>query len=62
MNDPDSEISKRMATNSTAVLRPGMGTEPNVYYIGLEHADEHDVEHRGRYVKVTTHRKQQARS
>lgn len=63
LNDPESEISKRMATNSTAVLRPGMGTEPNVYYIGLEHADEHDVDGtRGRHVKVTTHRKQQARS
>jgi hypothetical protein len=43
------------------VLRPGQGTEPNVFYIGLDHADEHDTEHRGQYVSVTTHRREEAR-
>ena len=61
LNDPDSEISRLVASNPVQVLRPGQGTEPNVFYIGLDHADEHDVTHRNRYVRVTTHRKQQER-
>ncbi len=61
LNDPNSEISKLIATNPVTVLRPGQGTEPNVFYIDLDHADEHDVLHRGRYVDVTTHRQQEAR-
>jgi tetrathionate reductase subunit B len=61
LDDPNSEISKLIATNPVTVLRPGQGTEPNVFYIDLDHADEHDVLHRGRYVDVTTHRQQEAR-
>ncbi len=61
LNDPDSEISKRIASNPVTVLRQGQGTEPNVYYIAADHSDEHDVAHRGKYVDVTTHRQQEAR-
>ncbi len=56
ISDPDSEISKQLATNPTTVLRPGKGTEPQVYYIGADHSDEHE-NNRGWYdVRVTTHR------
>ena len=61
LNDPESEISKQVRTQPVTVLRPGQGTEPNVFYIGLDHADEHDTEHRGQYVSVTTHRREEAR-
>ena len=61
LSDPDSEISQKLATNPTTVLRPGMGTEPQVYYIGADHSDEHENE-RGWYdVRVTTHRKEKRR-
>jgi tetrathionate reductase subunit B len=60
INDPDSEISKLIATNPVSVLRPEKGTEPNVYYIAADHSDEIERE-RGRYVRVTTHREQEAR-
>ncbi len=61
LNDPESEISKLIAKNPVTVLRAEMGTEPNVFYIGLDHADEHDVRHRDRHVRVTTHRKRKER-
>ena len=61
LNDPNSEISKLIASNPVTVLRPGQGTEPNVFYIDLDHADEHDVAHRNKYTRVTTHRQQEAR-
>ncbi|MFQ5938151.1 MAG: sulfate reduction electron transfer complex DsrMKJOP subunit DsrO [Acidiferrobacterales bacterium] len=61
LNDPESEISRLIASNPVQVLRPAQGTEPNVFYIGLDHADEHDVVHRNQYVRVTTHRRQQER-
>lgn len=61
ISDPDSEISKLLATNPTTVLRPGKGTEPNVYYIGADHSDEHE-NNRGWYdVRVITHRAQKDR-
>ena len=61
ISDPESEISRVMATNPVTVLRPGMGTEPNVYYIGADHSDEHE-NNRGWYdVRVTTHRKEKDR-
>ncbi len=58
LNDPDSEIVRMIASNPVTVLRQGQGTEPNVYYIAVDDADEHDVVHRGMYVRVTTHREQ----
>lgn len=61
INDPKSEISKLIATNPVTVLRAAMGTEPNVFYIGADHADTHDVVHRGRYVRIDTHRENQER-
>jgi tetrathionate reductase subunit B len=61
LNDPHSEISREVASNPVTVLRQGQGTEPNVYYIAADHSDEHEVVHRGRYVRVTTHREQEAR-
>ncbi len=60
INDPDSEISRLIAANPVTVLRPGQGTEPNVYYIAADHSDEHE-RNRGRYVRVTTHREQTER-
>ncbi len=61
LSDPTSEISRLLATNPTTVLRPGKGTEPNVYYIGADHSDEHENK-RGWYdVRITTHRKQKER-
>ena len=60
INDPDSEISQMLNTNAVSVLRPGQGTEPSVYYIGADTADEH-YRARGQYVDVSTHRKQQDR-
>ena len=49
VNDPDSEISKLLAEAGDAVkvLRPEMGTDPHVYYIGLETAFEGKVEGQG---------------
>ena len=56
ISDPTSEISRLLATNPTTVLRPGKGTEPNVYYIGADHSDEHE-NNRGWYdVRVITNR------
>lgn len=58
LNDPSSEISKKIATNPVTVLRPEQGTEPNVYYIAADHSDEHTAAAQGRYVRVDTHRRQ----
>jgi len=61
ISDPDTEISRLLATNPVTVLRAGKGTEPNVYYIGADHSDERDSE-RGWYeVQVETHRRQKQR-
>ncbi|MHC4860170.1 MAG: sulfate reduction electron transfer complex DsrMKJOP subunit DsrO [Planctomycetota bacterium] len=35
LNDPESEVSKLIASKSVKRLREGLGTEPKVYYIGL---------------------------
>jgi len=35
MNDPTSEISRILADNPTKRIRPDLGTEPKVHYIGL---------------------------
>ncbi len=60
LNDPDSEISRQISSNPVSVLRPGMGTEPHVYYIAVDHSDEHELR-RGKYVRVETHRRQKER-
>ena len=36
LNDPDSEVSKVMRENNVMVLKKDQGTEPKVYYIGLD--------------------------
>jgi tetrathionate reductase subunit B len=61
INDPESEVSKLIATNAVTVLRPEQGTEPNVYYIGADHTDERDPVAEGMYVRVTTNRRYQER-
>jgi tetrathionate reductase subunit B len=35
LNDPNSEISKRIASGGASRLREDLGTEPKVYYLGL---------------------------
>jgi len=35
-NDPESPISKFLRENRTRVLKPEMGTSPNVFYVGLD--------------------------
>ena len=43
LDDPDSEVSKLIATNPTTVMKPGQGTEPQVYYIGADTTLDTDV-------------------
>ena len=38
-NDPSSEIHRLIATNPVSVIRETYGTQPNVYYIGLDTTD-----------------------
>jgi tetrathionate reductase subunit B len=45
LNDPDSEISKLLASQPVQVLKPELGTEPQVFYI----APEKDA--MGRYIE-----------
>ncbi len=59
--DQNSEISKRLDENPTTVLRREMGTQPNVFYIAAEQADEHDAKYWNEYIRVTTHRKDKKR-
>jgi tetrathionate reductase subunit B len=61
LNDPDSEIARMIASNPVSVLRPGMGTEPNVYYIAADHTDEHELRRGWQHVQVTTHRQAEER-
>lgn len=35
LNDPESDVSQLIAGNSVQRIRPDLGTEPKVYYIGL---------------------------
>jgi len=60
LNDSNSEISRLIDSSPVSVLRPAMGTEPNVFYIAADHSDEHEVR-RGRYVRIETHRRQKER-
>lgn len=58
LNDPDSEISKAIAHNRVSVLRPEMGTLPNVYYIDADHSDPSDVRRAETgELRVVTHRR-----
>ena len=55
--DPNSNVSKLIARNRVTVLRRGMGTEPNVYYISADYTDEIDSKRpEVRTVRVITHR------
>lgn len=36
MNDPQSEVSRLIATETVTVLKPELGTSPTVYYIGAD--------------------------
>jgi len=56
LNDPNSEVAKLVATEPVTVLRQEMGTKPNVFYIGADHADESDTRVPGQYIRVDTHR------
>lgn len=56
LNDPKSEISRLIAKNAVTVLRPEMDTQPNVFYIGIDYADERDVRFPNQHIRVTTHR------
>jgi tetrathionate reductase subunit B len=61
LNDPESEISKKIALNPVTVLRPEKGTEPNVFYIAADHTDERTTTVPNQYVRVDTHRRQMER-
>ena len=61
MNDPDSEVARLIATEAVTVLRSGIGTKPNVFYIGADHADPSDTRYEGQYIRVDTHRKEKER-
>lgn len=56
LNDPKSEISQLIASNAVTVLRPEMGTKPNVFYIGADHADEYDARFANQHIRINTHR------
>lgn len=36
LNDPNSEVAQLLAKENVSVLRPDMGTAPQVYYIGMD--------------------------
>ncbi len=36
LNDPDSRVSGRLREGGAEVLKPGLGTKPRVYYLGLD--------------------------
>jgi tetrathionate reductase subunit B len=61
INDPGSEVSTLLAENSYTVLLKAMGTHPNVFYIGADHADPRDFLYKDRYIRVTTHRREKLR-
>ena len=61
MNDPNSEVARTIAQNPVSVLRQGMGTKPNVYYIAADHSDERETRLPNQYVRVDTHRRIQER-
>lgn len=63
LNDPKSEISTMISKNPVSVLRPDMGTAPNVYYIGADHTDPRTASSAQQgTVRVITHRRSAQRS
>ncbi len=56
LKDANSQISQLIAEHSVAVLMPEKETEPNVFYIGIEYANEQDAAAPEHYVRVTRHR------
>ncbi len=38
LNDPHSEISKKLATVPTTVIKPELGTNPKVFYVQADYA------------------------
>lgn len=61
INDPESDIARVLASNPVTVLRQGMGTQPNVYYIGADHSDGRDTRFVNQYINIVTHRRAQDR-
>ena len=47
LNDPESQIAKLIAGNPVARIKPDMGTNPQVYYIGLDEEAVEKVEREG---------------
>jgi len=62
LSDPDSNISRIIASNRVTVLRREMGTLPNIYYIGADFTDMIDARRpEVREVRVITNRRQKER-
>lgn len=57
LNDPTSKIAKTIAANPVTVLRPEMGTKPNVFYIAADHADPRTLRDSASYIRIDTHRR-----
>ncbi|MFH0822949.1 MAG: hypothetical protein V2B18_09375 [Pseudomonadota bacterium] len=38
LDDPRSEISQRLASVGTTVIKPELGTKPKVFYVAADHA------------------------
>ena len=50
-----------IAENPVTVLRPEMGTKPNVFYIEADHTDPKTEADHGKYVRIETNRSQKER-
>ncbi|MDZ7736022.1 MAG: 4Fe-4S dicluster domain-containing protein [Gammaproteobacteria bacterium] len=62
LNDPDSTISQMLSENNdVSVLRPEMGTKPNVFYIGADHSDPNTTAVAAQYLRIDTNRRQKER-
>lgn len=55
LNDPKSQVSRLVNEKETKVLKPEMGTKPNVFYIGLDGRFAGRVEGEGTLWKPTLH-------
>ncbi|MDK1030694.1 MAG: twin-arginine translocation signal domain-containing protein [Planctomycetia bacterium] len=52
LNDPHSAVSKLIATNPVQTLRPEMGSEPRVFYIGLDSKAYKPIKNRRKLVEA----------